>query len=79
MDDSDSDGVWVVTLSLDPTTANGGKFIFLNSPTGAADWATKEVLAGLPCGDPANYDDRTMPPLMVLVQHHLLLRTSLYQ
>ena len=24
MDDSDSDDVWVVTLSLDPTTANGG-------------------------------------------------------
>ena len=33
MDDSDSDDVWVVTLSLDPATANGGKFIFLNSPT----------------------------------------------
>ena len=63
MDDSDSDDVWVVTLSLDPATANGGKFIFLNSPTGAADWGTKEVLAGLPCGDPANYDDRTMPTL----------------
>ena len=61
MDDSDSDGVWVVTLALDPLTANGGKFIFLNSPTGTADWATKEVLAGLPCSDPNNYDDRTMP------------------
>ena len=61
MDDSDSDGVWVVTLALDPLTANGGKFIFLNSPTGASDWSTKEVLAGQPCSDPNNYDDRTMP------------------
>ncbi len=61
MDDSDSDGVWVVTLALDPLTANGGNFIFLNSPTGASDWSTKEVLAGQPCSDPNNYDDRTMP------------------
>ena len=61
MDDSDSDGVWVVTLALDPLTANGGKFIFLNSPTGPSDWSTKEVLAGQPCSDPNNYDDRTMP------------------
>ena len=41
--------------------SNGGNFVFLNSPAHGGDWGTKEVLAGLPCSDPANYDDRILP------------------
>ena len=59
MTDADSNGVWEVTDTVDGV--NQGNFIFFNSPTGAADWATKENLAGLPCGDAANYNDRIMP------------------
>ena len=59
MTDADGNGVWEVTDTVDGV--NQGNFIFFNSPTGAADWATKENLAGLPCGDAANYNDRIMP------------------
>ena len=57
--DPDGNGVYEGTTSLNGS--NGGNFIFLNSPTGAADWGTKENLTGLPCADPANYDDRILP------------------
>ncbi|MDG1798521.1 MAG: plastocyanin/azurin family copper-binding protein [Flavobacteriales bacterium] len=36
-------------------------YTFLNSPTNGGDWNAKENLAGLPCGDPTNYNDRLMP------------------
>ena len=57
--DADGNGVYEGTVSL--SGAGGGNFIFFNSPSGAADWATKENLTGLPCADPANYDDRILP------------------
>ena len=38
-----------------------GKFIFLNSPAYSTDWDTKEIIQGLPCSDPNNWDDRTLP------------------
>jgi predicted extracellular nuclease len=57
--DPDGDGIYVGTDTLNGS--NGGNFIFLNSPSNAADWGTKENLTGLPCADPANYDDRILP------------------
>ena len=33
----------------------------MNSPGWGGDWGTKENLAGLPCGDPNNYNDRLLP------------------
>ena len=36
-------------------------WVFFNSPTHGGDWGTKEDLAGLDCGDPANYNDRFLP------------------
>ena len=57
--DADGNGVYGGTVSL--SGAGGGNFIFLNSPANASDWGTKENLNGLPCADPANYDDRILP------------------
>ena len=37
-----------------------GNYIFLNGPTSASDWGTKEDLAGQSCGDPDNFNDRTL-------------------
>ena len=36
-------------------------YTFLNSPSNGGDWGAKENLAGLPCGDPSNYNDRLLP------------------
>ncbi|MBK8699022.1 MAG: T9SS type A sorting domain-containing protein [Saprospiraceae bacterium] len=36
-------------------------FTFANGP--CADYSCKEVLEGLPCGDPNNYNDRFLPPV----------------
>ena len=60
--DADGNGVYEGTVSL--SGAGGGNFIFLNSPANANDWGTKENLNGLPCADPANYDDRILPCLL---------------
>ena len=59
LSDPDADGIWEGTAVVNG--ANGGNFVFFNSPSHGADWGTKEVLNGLPCSDPANYDDRIMP------------------
>ena len=57
--DPDGNGVYEGTDTL--SGAGGGNFIFLNSPANAADWGTKENLAGLTCADVANYNDRILP------------------
>ena len=57
--DPDNDGIYVGTDTLNGS--NGGNFIFLNSPSNASDWGTKENLAGLSCSDPNNYNDRILP------------------
>jgi hypothetical protein len=57
--DPDGNGIYEGTDSLSGT--GGGNFIFLNSPSNNSDWGTKEVLSGLPCSDPANYNDRILP------------------
>ena len=60
MTDADADGTWEVTLTLDEGTT--GNYIFLNSPNGASDWGTKEVLTGQECAD-GQYDDRLLAPV----------------
>jgi hypothetical protein len=53
LDDSDGDGIWSGSTSLD---AAGGLFTILNG--NCSNYSCKENIAGEPCGDPANYDDR---------------------
>ena len=62
LSDDDADGIWSATISVLEGTS--GNFIFLNSPNDGGDWGAKEVLAGLPCSDPANYDDRILEPVL---------------
>ena len=50
---------WSVTVDVAEGTS--GYWVFFNSPSHGGDWGTKEDLAGLPCGDPANYNDRFLP------------------
>ena len=61
MSDDDGDGIWEVTVTLQEGQA--GHYIFLNSPVDGNDWGAKEQLAGLPCSDPLNYDDRILDPV----------------
>lgn len=61
LSDDDGDDIWSATISLAEGTA--GNYVFLNSPNDGGDWNAKEVLAGLECSDPNNYDDRILPPL----------------
>ena len=61
--DSNNDGIWAGVATNVP--ASGGNYIFLNSPSNGGDWGAKEDLNGLPCGDPNNYNDRTLPALTV--------------
>jgi len=46
-------------------------YTFLNSPANGGDWNAKENLAGLPCGDPTNYNDRLLPNIFsdTTIQH----------
>ncbi len=54
MSDSDGDGVYDITVRLPENSFS--YYIFTN---GNAGWGNKENLAGLPCGDPANFNDRS--------------------
>jgi hypothetical protein len=58
MTDTDEDGIWTVTVTLEEGTA--GNYIFLNSPSFDTDYATKENLNGQSCADAGNYDDRIL-------------------
>ena len=53
LDDSDGDGVWSGSTSLD---AAGGHFTILNG--NCSDWSCKEDISGQPCADAGNYNDR---------------------
>tara|TARA_Y200000002_G_scaffold382715_1_gene400929 strand:- start:2831 stop:3973 length:1143 start_codon:yes stop_codon:yes gene_type:complete len=53
LDDSDGDGVWSGSMSLD---AAGGHFTILNG--NCSDWSCKEDISGQPCADAGNYNDR---------------------
>jgi hypothetical protein len=52
--DADGDGIYSVTFTYDAPYS--GYYTFTNGACG--DYSCKENLAGLPCGDPANYNDR---------------------
>ena len=51
--DSDGDGVWSGSTTLD---AAGGHFTILNG--NCSDWSCKEDISGQPCADAGNYNDR---------------------
>ena len=53
--------IWTGVASI--TAGTIGNYIFLNSPTNGSDWGAKEVLTGLPCADPNNWDDRILPSI----------------
>ena len=53
LDDSDGDGIWSGSTSLD---AAGGHFTILNG--NCSDWSCKEDISGQPCADAGNYNDR---------------------
>lgn len=61
LSDDDADGIWSATISVNEGLS--GNYIFLNSPNDGGDWGAKENLSGLPCGDPANFNDRILPPV----------------
>ena len=53
LDDSDGDGVWSGSSSLD---AAGGHFTILNG--NCSDWSCKEDISGQVCADPNAFNDR---------------------
>lgn len=59
MGDADGDGIYEITVPR----KKGFKsfYAFANGP--CPDFSCKEILTGLPCGDPANYDDRFLPEI----------------
>ena len=57
--DADGDGIYSATFTFD--AGFSGHYTFTNGA--CSDWSCKENLAGLPCGDPANYNDRFLEPL----------------
>ena len=57
MTDDDGDGIYSITLEVD--SGFSSYYTFTNGACG--DWSCKENLAGLPCGDPNNYNDRFLP------------------
>ena len=56
MSDVDGDDIWTITLDLD--SGYTGYYTFANGA--CADYSCKENLSGLPCGDPANFNDRQL-------------------
>ena len=62
--------IWsAVTTVVSGSSSN--YYAFFNSPSSGSDWGTKENLNGLPCGDPANFNDRLLPNIMsdTTIQH----------
>lgn len=57
--DPDGDGIYTITIQRD--AAFSSFYTFTNGSCG--DYSCKENLAGLPCSDPANYNDRFLPPV----------------
>ena len=57
--DPDGDGVYSVDVTMENGTT--GNYIFLNG--NCPDWSCKENLQGLPCSDPANWNDRILPEI----------------
>ncbi len=57
--DDDGDGIYTITLQRDEGFSS--HYTFLNGNCG--DWSCKEDIGGLPCADPANFNDRFLPEL----------------
>lgn len=55
--DEDNDGIY--TITIEKPEGFSSHYTFLNGNCG--DWSCKENLQALPCGDPANYNDRLLP------------------
>lgn len=60
MTDPDGDGVYSITFELDEGFS--GHYAFTNGA--CTDWGCKENLAGQPCADVTNYNDRFLEPVM---------------
>lgn len=60
MTDLDGDGIYSITFELEEGFS--GHYAFTNGACG--DWGCKENLAGQPCGDSQNYNDRFIGPVM---------------
>lgn len=58
--DPDGDGIYTITVQRE--VGFSSYYTFLNG--NCSDWSCKETIAGLPCSDPANFDDRFFPPVM---------------
>ena len=57
--DPDGDGIYSITIQKDAGFSSHYTFLNGNCP----DWSCKEDIAGLPCADPANFNDRFLPEL----------------
>ena len=62
--------LWTATVNV-VQGSGPNYYIFLNSPNNGGDWAAKEDLSGLSCGDPNNYNDRLLPNITsdTTIQH----------
>lgn len=60
MADPDGDGIYSITMQREVGFSSNYTFLNGNCP----DWSCKENVAGLPCADPANFNDRFLPPVM---------------
>ncbi len=54
--DVDGDGIWTATFTQPEGFSS--HYTFINGDSG---WGAKENIAGLPCADPANFNDRFLP------------------
>lgn len=60
MTDPDGDGIYTITIVKPVGTSSHYTFLNGNCP----GWNCKENLAGLPCGDPASFNDRFLSAVM---------------
>ena len=61
LSDDDGDGIWTVVTYI--SNGASGNYTLLNSPNNGGDWGAKENIAGLPCADAANWNDRILPAI----------------
>jgi hypothetical protein len=59
MSDDDGDGIYSITVPR----ARGFSSFYTFANGNCPDYSCKENLAGLPCGDPNNFNDRFLPPV----------------
>ena len=61
LSDDDGDGIWTGVTYI--SNGASGNYTLLNSPNNGGDWGAKENIAGLPCADAANWNDRILPAI----------------